>query len=272
MSFDQDAYFFKFCPCVSTGSIIIAQFDSSIKLISPDVFGFFEDVLDVKLCSVQLVRDGLMDATNLVFAQATTVINQDQMMKIQKVKFKQTRVDCRLIESAEEFKKTLETLAELKLSQITLPPPYSEGICYIKNFANIDIEAKFSPFGEIKSIDLMDSSSTFPIRAVHYVNSSSSFKAAKILNRKSGMIVGAISLRDSRHNLIIQKSLSSPDEIIEKIKEIGEINVSTIAGDDTLYVKMTNLVDAQIACALLKAEDIKASFVCDETADKFLYH
>lgn len=270
MSFETDPYFFKFCSAISTGSIIIAKFDPSIKLLSPDVFSYFEDILDVKFCSILMIHDGLMNPTNLVFLQSISFIDPSQMFRVGQTTFKETRVDCRLIESAVEFKKTLETIAEMKLNQIPLPPPFSEGICYIKNFASIDIETKFSPFGEIKSIDLMDSSSAFPIRAVHFEKSTSAFKAAKILNKKSGMIVGAVSLRDSRHNLFIRKSMIPSDDIITKIKEIGEIEVFTEVYKN-LYVKMTNLVDAQIACALLSAEGIRASFVCDETADKFLY-
>lgn len=271
MIYEQDLYFSKFCTSISAGSIIIAQFDPSVKLISPDIFSFFEDVLNIKICSIQMVRDGLMNPTNLVFVQSYSMISQEQMKKIQNVKFKQTRVDCKLFESPDEFKKTIDTLAELKLSQIALPPPFSEGICYIKNFENVDIEAKFSPFGEIKSIDLMDSSSTFPIRAVHFANSSSGFKAAKTLNKKSGMIVGCISVRDSRHNLYIRNLSIPPDDIIEKIKEIGKVDAFVVVPNNSLYVKMINLVDAQIACALISAEGFKVSFVCDETADIFLY-
>ena len=267
MSSDLDLYFFKFCPETTSGSIIIVQFAPTVKLISPDIYGYIEDVLDVKLCGIQLVRDGRMNPTNLVFAQTMSIINESQIAKLKRTTFKQTRVDARIIESPEEYRKTIETLADLKLSQLTLPPPISEGICYIKNFSNVDIEAKFSPFGEIISINLMDSSSNFPIRAVHFANSTSAFRAAKVLNKKSGMIVGAISLRDSRHNIIIRKIPSSID-IIGKIKEIGEIGAFKLV-DKILYVKMKKLIDAQITCALLTAEDIKASFICNETVDKY---
>lgn len=264
----EDPYLYKVVPSITTGSIIVAQFDPTVKIISPDVYSYLEDLLGVQLLDCQLIRDGFMKAINLVMAQTALPITESHLTAIRKTTFKGRKVSVRLAESTRNFIKTIESISKTKIIQLSLPSRLSEGLLYVQNFGKLKLAEQFSIFGQIKAIDIINSTKT-PIAAIQFANSTSAFNAAKIMNGKYGMIIGAIAPRDARHNFLIQNCNLDSKIIISKIEDLGNIEELKHIGNK-IYVKMVNLLDSQIACALLKGEGMKTSFVCDEIIDAFI--
>ena len=248
-------------PTLTTGSYLALRFSPTVKIISPDVFCYLEDNLNTEINDLIIIKNGHLKPTGLVFAQASCILSSSQVAKLKEINFKKTKVDVRLIESPEAYLKFIDHVAMLKFQQIPQPPPFSEGVVFVKNFSNNDLNQLFSKYGEIISLENKTLSTGLQIVEIHYKSSSSAFKASKFLNRKNDMLVGAIAIRDAKQNLIFRKSAKNSGKILDIIKGIGPIESHRIVNQD-MFVKMQDIFDAQVTCALLSAEKIPVSFVC----------
>ncbi|KAH0789562.1 hypothetical protein GPJ56_006528 [Histomonas meleagridis] len=238
-------------PPLNSGSLLKLQFDPRLHVSSSDVFAYVEDGLKVEVFDIQLIKNYSLQTTGSVFVHTIQPVKKVQVRRLRNMTFNNLPVEIHLFKNYEEYIESFSLVSKQKISELSFPPSEEESIVFVKNPQSSKILKQITKFPNFLKAEKFDRNGQ-EIHALTFENSNSAFRAARLIKKKFSVVAGAIVVRDSRHDLMIKRAFS-PNQIIARANSYGTIDKTKLI-DNTLYIRYHDLLDAQIACALIPCE------------------